>query len=112
MSTQAEPRRFDLLHLGRSKVLCCWQVGEVIIDPGPAVCADTLEAALDGEQPKAILLTHIHLDHAGGTGLLVERWPGVEVWVHERGAKHMIDPSRLVNSAGMLYREQDADPLG
>ncbi|MEI6446294.1 MAG: MBL fold metallo-hydrolase [Actinomycetes bacterium] len=106
MSTQAAPRPIDLLHLGREKVLCCWQVGDVIIDPGPSVCADTLEEALGGERPKAILLTHIHLDHAGGTGLLAERWPGVEVWVHERGARHMIDPSRLVNSAGMLYRDE------
>lgn len=106
MSITAEPRPLDLMHLGREKVLCCWQVGEVIIDPGPATCADTLEQALEGKQPKAILLTHIHLDHAGGTGLLLERWPGTEVWVHERGARHMIDPTKLVNSAGMLYREQ------
>lgn len=106
MTGTAEPRPIDLLHLGREKVLCCWQVGDVIVDPGPATCADTLEEALGGEAPKAILLTHIHLDHAGGTGVLLRRWPEAEVWVHERGARHMIDPSRLVNSAGMLYREQ------
>lgn len=106
MSGTAEPRPIDLLHLGRERVICCWKVGEVIIDPGPATCGETLEAALDGEVPRAILLTHIHLDHAGGTGSLLERWPDAEVWVHRRGARHMIDPSRLVNSAGMLYREQ------
>ena len=106
MSITAEPRPIDLLHLGREKVLCCWQIGDVIVDPGPATCADTLLEALGGEQPKAILLTHIHLDHAGGTGHLLKAWPGTEVWVHERGARHMIDPSKLVNSAGMLYKEQ------
>jgi len=106
MSDTAEPRPIDLLHLGRENVLCCWQVGDVIVDPGPATCADVLEQALGGRQPKAILLTHIHLDHAGGTGVLLRRWPGTEVWVHERGARHMVDPTRLVGSAGMLYREE------
>lgn len=106
MSTHAELEPIDLLHLGREKVLCCWRLGDLIVDPGPSVCGDTLEAALGGRVPKAILLTHIHLDHAGGTGELVKRWPGVEVYVHERGARHMIDPSKLVASAGMLYKEE------
>ncbi|MGI8632605.1 MAG: MBL fold metallo-hydrolase, partial [Solirubrobacterales bacterium] len=51
------------------------------------------------------LLTHIHLDHAGVTGALVERFPGLEVCVHERGAPHVIDPSKLVRSAERLYGE-------
>lgn len=102
----AEPRPIDLLHLGREKVICCWQVGDVIVDPGPSTCVATLEEALDGAVPKAILLTHIHLDHAGATGVLLRRWPETEVWVHRRGAPHLIDPSRLVASAGMLYREE------
>ena len=53
--------------------------------------------------PQRILLTHIHFDHAGATGALVRRWPDVEVWVHERGAPHLIDPSRLTASATRLY---------
>jgi glyoxylase-like metal-dependent hydrolase (beta-lactamase superfamily II) len=53
--------------------------------------------------PARILLTHIHLDHAGAAGALAERWPDVEVWVHERGAKHMLDPSRLMASAARIY---------
>jgi len=106
MSTSADLEPIDLLHLGREKVLCCWRLGDLIVDPGPSVCGETLEAALGGRVPKAILLTHIHLDHAGGTGELVKRWPGVEVYVHERGARHMIDPSKLVASAGMLYKEE------
>src|SRR5262249_53343490 len=50
-----------------------------------------------------LLLTHIHLDHAGASGALVKRWPDLEVYVHERGAPHLIDPSRLFNSARRLY---------
>jgi glyoxylase-like metal-dependent hydrolase (beta-lactamase superfamily II) len=50
-----------------------------------------------------VLLTHIHLDHAGCAGSLVQRWPELQVYVHERGAPHLIDPERLVTSATRLY---------
>ena len=53
--------------------------------------------------PRALLLTHIHFDHAGATGALVRRWPDLPVYVHERGAPHMVDPAKLVASAGRLY---------
>ncbi len=53
--------------------------------------------------PRPLLLTHIHFDHAGASGSLVERWPDLRVYVHERGAKHMMDPTRLYNSARRLY---------
>jgi glyoxylase-like metal-dependent hydrolase (beta-lactamase superfamily II) len=49
------------------------------------------------------LITHIHLDHAGATGTIVERHPHIDVFVHERGAPHLIDPSKLLRSAGRLY---------
>jgi glyoxylase-like metal-dependent hydrolase (beta-lactamase superfamily II) len=62
--------------------------------------------ALGGEQPRAILLTHIHLDHAAATGALVRRWPDLEVYVHERGAPHLIDPAKLLASAERLYGDQ------
>ena len=58
-------RQIDVKHLGRERVICCWQVGDVLIDPGPEPCADTLVDALGGQAPRALLLTHIHLDHAG-----------------------------------------------
>ena len=64
-------------------------------------------AELDGWQPQAILLTHIHFDHAGGTGSLMRRFPEVEVYVHERGAPHMINPERLWASASQLYGEDN-----
>ncbi len=96
-------RLIDAMHLGRARVIGCWQVGDVLIDPGPASCLPTLLEALGDERPRALLLTHIHLDHAGATGSLVQRWPDVEVYVHERGAPHLIEPARLLESARRLY---------
>jgi glyoxylase-like metal-dependent hydrolase (beta-lactamase superfamily II) len=103
-------RAIDCRHLGRERVICCWQVGEVLIDPGPGSCLDTLLEALGEERPQALLLTHIHLDHAGASGTLAARWPELQVYVHERGAPHMASPERLLNSARRLYGE-DMDRL-
>jgi len=98
-------RVIDVEHLGRPHVIGCWQVGEALVDPGPESSLKTLLAALGEERPRALLLTHIHLDHAAATGALVRRWPELEVYVHERGAPHLIDPSRLLASAERLYGE-------
>ena len=103
-------RLIDVRHLGRPRVIGCWVVDGVLIDPGPSSCLDTLLAGLGDEVPRALLLTHIHLDHAGASGSLVERWPDLEVYVHERGARHLVDPSRLLESARRLYGE-DMDEL-
>jgi glyoxylase-like metal-dependent hydrolase (beta-lactamase superfamily II) len=98
-------RAIDVRHLGREKVICCLESDGVLIDPGPQSCEETLLEALGGERPRAILLTHIHFDHAGAAGALVRRWPEVPVYVHERGARHLADPERLVASATRLYGE-------
>jgi glyoxylase-like metal-dependent hydrolase (beta-lactamase superfamily II) len=103
-------RLIDVMHLGRPRVIGSWVVGDVVVDPGPTSCLDTLLAGLDGERPRALLLTHIHLDHAGASGSLVERWPDLEVYVHERGARHMASPDRLIESARQLYGD-DMDRL-
>ncbi|MEY2532937.1 MAG: hypothetical protein QOF29_847 [bacterium] len=103
-------REIDVRHLDQAQVVCCYQLDDVIVDPGPAVTIDTLLEALGDWQPAKILLTHIHLDHAGATGALAERWPDAEVWVHERGARHMADPSRLMASATRIYGD-DMDRL-
>lgn len=84
----------------------CFAVDGVLVDPGPTSCVDVLLEALGEEHPRALLLTHIHLDHAGASGSLVERWPDLEVYVHERGAPHLIDPSKLLQSATRLYGEE------
>jgi glyoxylase-like metal-dependent hydrolase (beta-lactamase superfamily II) len=99
-------RPIDVRHLGRERVICCWQVGDVLIDPGPESAMDTLVEALGDETPRALLLTHIHLDHAGATGALVRRWPELEVYVHERGARHLADPDALLASARRLYGDE------
>jgi glyoxylase-like metal-dependent hydrolase (beta-lactamase superfamily II) len=99
-------RVIDVMHLGRPHVIGCWQVGEALVDPGPESSLETLLEALGDERPRALLLTHIHLDHAAATGALVRRWPELEVYVHERGAPHLIDPTKLLASAERLYGDQ------
>ena len=96
-------RAIDLRHMGNDKVICCWEVDGVLVDPGPQSTEEALLEALAGERPRALLLTHIHFDHAGVTGSLVRRWPDLPVYVHERGAPHMAAPERLVASAARLY---------
>jgi glyoxylase-like metal-dependent hydrolase (beta-lactamase superfamily II) len=96
-------RQIDVKHRGLEKVIACFEVDGILIDPGPQSCEDTLLDALGGERPRALLLTHIHFDHAGAAGALVRRWPDLEVYVHERGAPHMVAPERLVASAARLY---------
>jgi glyoxylase-like metal-dependent hydrolase (beta-lactamase superfamily II) len=96
-------RVIDVEHLGREHVIGCWQVGDVLVDPGPESSIETVLRKLGDERPRALLLTHIHLDHAAATGALVRRWPDLEVYVHERGAPHLVDPSRLLASAERLY---------
>jgi glyoxylase-like metal-dependent hydrolase (beta-lactamase superfamily II) len=96
-------RQIDVLHRGREKVIACFEIDGLLVDPGPQSCEDTLLAALGDERPHALLLTHIHFDHAGAAGSLVRRWPDLDVYVHERGAPHMARPERLVASAARLY---------
>ncbi len=96
-------RVIDVHHLGRPHVIGCWEVDGALIDPGPESSLATVLEAIGDEQPRALLLTHIHLDHAAATGAMVARWPQLEVYVHERGAPHLIDPSKLLASAERLY---------
>src|SRR5581483_8057322 len=81
--------------------------GAALIDPGPSSTLPVLRSALtraglEIRDLTAILLTHIHLDHAGATGTLVRENPRLRVYVHEHGAPHMADPSRLLASAERL----------
>jgi glyoxylase-like metal-dependent hydrolase (beta-lactamase superfamily II) len=82
--------------------------GVALIDPGPSTTLANLRSALGRKgivigDVRQVLLTHIHLDHAGGVGTLVRENPAIEVFVHERGARHMIDPAKLMASATRLY---------
>jgi len=103
-------RLIDLMHTGLPRVIGCYQLDDVLVDPWPGSCLPTLLEGLGGQVPRALLLTHIHLDHAGASGALVRRWPDLEVYVHERGAPHLVDPSRLMTSARRLYGD-DMDRL-
>ncbi|NJN17990.1 MAG: MBL fold metallo-hydrolase [Oscillochloris sp.] len=114
MNTNATPTgvaTIDVHHLGRSQIISAFLLhGDepAIVDPGPASTLPALEAGLAEQQLalsdiRHILLTHIHLDHAGATGMIVARNPNVQVHVHTRGAPHLIDPSRLLASATQLY---------
>ncbi len=101
-----EPQLIDVLHLGREHVIGAWRVGDAIVDPGPSSALAALMPALEERPPRALALTHIHLDHAGAAGTLARRFPDLEVWVHERGARHLADPSRLLDSATRLYGDE------
>jgi glyoxylase-like metal-dependent hydrolase (beta-lactamase superfamily II) len=85
--------------------------GAAIIDPGPsstlpALRAELTQAGIALADVRSILLTHIHLDHAGATGTLVRENPALRVYVHEKGAPHMVDPSKLLASATRLWGDE------
>ena len=102
----------DLNFLGIPQIIATavlrYDGGAALVDPGPSSTRRQLEAALadagvEMQEVRQLLLTHIHLDHAGASGTLARAHPHIEVFVHERGAPHMIDPSRLLSSASRLY---------
>jgi glyoxylase-like metal-dependent hydrolase (beta-lactamase superfamily II) len=78
----------------------------------PALRAGIRAAGFDPARLTKILVSHIHLDHSGGAGAIVREQPDVEVFVHPVGAPHLIDPARLVSSAGRLYGERMDDLWG
>jgi glyoxylase-like metal-dependent hydrolase (beta-lactamase superfamily II) len=102
----------DLLHQGSERVIGAYLLetddGPALHDCGPSTDVDALKAGLQerGLELKDIrhlLLSHIHLDHAGAAGVLVREHPGLHVHVSEIGAPHLIDPTRLEASARRLY---------
>ena len=105
----------DLLHLGRPKVIGCYLVetsdGLALQDCGPATCVPELknrlaERGLELHDLRHLLLSHIHLDHAGAAGTLVREHPDLQVHVSEIGAPHLVDPERLERSARRLYGDE------
>ncbi|MDP9072229.1 MAG: MBL fold metallo-hydrolase [Actinomycetota bacterium] len=82
----------------------------VLVETGSQSSVPTLLAALEslGLGPAdlaGVVVTHVHLDHAGGVGDVARAFPEATVYVHEKGARHLVDPSRLVASAGRVYGE-------
>ncbi len=104
----------DLHHLGTPGAICSYLLETpepTLVDPGPAT---TLEALLEGVRGtgldptdlRHLLLTHVHLDHAGAAGHLAQMLPKLAVHVHEDGAPHMADPERLVASTRRTFGEE------
>ena len=107
-------RYLDLNYLGTDRLIACAVLeapeGLLLVDPGPTSALDNLKAALHEAgaslaDVRALLLTHIHLDHAGAAGTIAAEAPHVQVYVHRIGAPHLVDPSRLLASARRLYGE-------
>ncbi len=99
------PEIIDVHYDGRERAVGAWLAGDTLVDCGPQACSAELLRGLAGRRPRRLLLTHIHFDHAGAAGELVRLWPDLEVWVHPRGAVHLVDPTRLVASARRVYGE-------
>ena len=87
-----------------------------IVETGPTTCFENLMRGLEerGVAPgdvEKVLLTHVHLDHAGASGHLVELLPNATFYVHEVGYPHMVDPSTLLKSAARIYGEENMNKL-
>jgi len=102
----------DLQHNGHERTIASYLLdtddGPAIFDCGPTTTVAALEAGLERHglalrDVRHLLLSHIHLDHAGAAGVLVRKHPGLQVHVSEIGAPHLVDPSRLEHSARRLY---------
>jgi glyoxylase-like metal-dependent hydrolase (beta-lactamase superfamily II) len=108
----ASPEPIDLLHKNVERSVACYMLdtddGPALFDCGPASTVETLKASLTerGVQLtdlRHLLLSHIHLDHAGAAGVLVREHPGLQVHVSSIGAPHLVDPEKLERSARRLY---------
>jgi glyoxylase-like metal-dependent hydrolase (beta-lactamase superfamily II) len=113
------PEPIDLLHGGRERTIAAYVVdtddGPALFDCGPASTLDALKAGLARHDLvltdiRHLLLSHIHLDHAGAAGVLVREHPTLQVHVSSIGAPHLVAPERLERSARRLYGDT-FDPL-
>jgi glyoxylase-like metal-dependent hydrolase (beta-lactamase superfamily II) len=109
------PDPLDLYHQGDERVIGVYLLdtedGPALFDCGPTTCVPALkkrlaELGLAVTDLRHLLLSHIHLDHAGGAGVLVREHPRLQVYVSEIGAPHLVDPSRLERSARRLYGDE------
>ncbi len=104
----------DTFYGGRERYTAAYLIAgsePTIVETGPTTSIEPVTRGLGSlgigaDELAHIVLTHIHLDHAGGVGALCERYPRATVWVHERGARHLADPTRLVLSASSIYGEE------
>jgi glyoxylase-like metal-dependent hydrolase (beta-lactamase superfamily II) len=115
MRRVARPEPLDLHQLGVDRVIAVYlvetSVGPALHDCGPRTCVPALkerlrERGLALTEIKHLLLSHIHLDHAGAAGSLVSEHPGLQVHVSAIGAPHLVDPARLIASATRVYGDE------
>ncbi|GGE07161.1 MBL fold metallo-hydrolase [Marinithermofilum abyssi] len=102
---------FDLKKPGRTGVYVMNQEPLTIVETGPSMSVPHILGGLKKldrapEEVEYVIVTHIHLDHAGGVGLFLQSCPRAKVVVHPRGARHLADPSRLIQGARMVYGEE------
>lgn len=100
----------DVELFGTQRLSCSYLVHAsqpALVETGPATVFETVARELErrGVEPAHVVLTHIHLDHGGGAGHVAERFPNATIWVHDVGARHVADPTRLVASARRLFGE-------
>lgn len=109
----------DLGFQGRAGVVAAFLVthprGHTLIETGPSSTLAALEAGVTAagarlDEVTQLLVTHVHLDHAGAAGTLLGRLPGARVYVHPRGAPHLVEPGRLMASATRIYGDR-MEPL-
>ena len=91
------------------------EAGWALIETGPTTCREALLAAVgragvSPEEVRQVFVTHIHLDHAGGMGAVVDAFPRATFYAHELGVPHLVDPTRLIASARRAWGEA-SDPL-
>ncbi len=107
-------RVIDLLFQGRPGMIASYVIesreGFLIVDPGPPSTSESLlaglaDAGIREQDVRALLITHIHVDHAGAAGALARRNPALRVYVHEKGAPHLANPDKLLDYVAKLYRD-------
>jgi glyoxylase-like metal-dependent hydrolase (beta-lactamase superfamily II) len=107
-------RGIDTHMFGRPRLTSSYLVEAAqpaLVETGPTTSVEAVRRGLTAlgigpDDLSHIVVTHIHLDHAGGAGALAPHFPRATVWVHERGARHLADPERLVASAARIYGQR------
>ncbi len=115
--TQISPGAWQISHpfLGENEIIGSYLLAGrselAIIDPGPGSMVESLldsiqEVGFDPQEVTHILATHVHLDHAGAAGTLVRQLPRAQVYVHSKGAPHLLDTAKVVASASRIFGER------